>query len=376
MNQREHFELLKKFFSGQCSTDELKKLQEQEAAFQLLDLPWRQEMGDEQEIKEQILTSLHEQMHPRRPFRWKYFSIAASMLLVCGLAYLNYPSAKKSNPPLLSHSKKTHEIVVPGSSKAVLTLSDGSSIDLDDSHTGMLCKQGNVKVDKLANGQLVYNNATGTADKSIYNTITTPRGGEYQVVLSDGTRVWLNAASALKFPATFSCKQRRVELVGEAYFEVAKNKSMPFTVSMNKMAIEVLGTHFNVNAYPDEDEVKTTLLEGSVKLRSGQQSSMLKPGEQAVLGSSNSFQIHPVDVEEAVAWKNGYFIFDNENIQGIMRKVSRWYDVDVEYSGKVDEGSFGGTVSRFKSVSGILKSLELTGTVHFKLEGRRITVMP
>jgi len=131
-----------------------------------------------------------------------------------------------------------------------------------------------------------------------------------------------------------------------------------------------------VNAYPDEEEVKTTLLEGSVKLHNGQQSSMLKPGEQAVLGPANSLRIQAVDVDEAVAWKNGYFIFDNENIQGIMRKVSRWYDVDVEYTGKLDEGSFGGTVSRFKSVSGVLKSLELTGTVHFKLQGRRITVMP
>ena len=375
MTSREQFELRKKFLAGQCSPDELKKLQEQEDGFQLLNLPWQSEMGDQQEIKEQILSRLHEEMNPPLKRKWAYLSVAATTILICLLAYLFIPTTRTIKNQLATRAKKPHDIVVPGSSKAVLTLSDGSSIDLDDSHTGVLCKQGNVKVDKLANGQLVYN-AAGTDGAPVYNTITTPRGGEYQVMLSDGTKVWLNAASSLKFPATFTGKERRVELIGEAYFEVASNKNMPFTVSLNKMAIEVLGTHFNVNAYPDEEAVKTTLLEGSVKLRSGQQSSMLKPGEQAVLGSSNNFRIQEVDVEEAVAWKNGYFIFDNENIQGIMRKVARWYDVDVDYSGRIDQGSFGGTVSRFKSVSGVLKSLELTGTVHFKLEGRRITVMP
>jgi transmembrane sensor len=375
MTPQEHFILREKFYSGLCSLDEIARLKEHEADFELLDLPWRPEMGNEQEIKDHILRRLRSKIYKRRNLSMRYLSAAAAVLLALGSGIL-FNSKSRITTQKVVKNNKAEIIILPGSNKAVLTLSDGSHIDLDDSKKGLLCKQGNVKVGKLGNGKLVYQPLGSTDKVVIYNTITTPRGGQYQVVLSDGTKVWLNAASALKFPATFTGKARRVELNGEAYFEVAKNKNMPFKVILNKMAIEVLGTHFNVNAYADENEVKTTLLEGAVKLSSGNAVSLLKPGQQAVFGNKNLFNIGEVDVQEAIAWKNGYFIFDNDNIEGIMRKVSRWYDVEVDYTGKIDEGAYGGTISRFKSVSGVLKSLELTGTVHFKMQGRRITVMP
>jgi transmembrane sensor len=295
---------------------------------------------------------------------------------VSATALLFYPKYKA---PAVIRAKRqgiSQVIVQPGSNKATLTLSDGSSIDLNESKPGTLCKQGTVTVGKRADGSLVYQPSGSQNAAVLYNTVSTPKGGQYQLVLSDGTKVWLNAASAIKYPATFSGKERIVELNGEAYFEVAKNKNMPFKVSLNNMSVEVLGTHFNVNAYADEGEVTTTLLEGSVKLSNSKGQSMLKPGQQAKMDKQSGFDIHEVNTDEAVAWKNGYFIFDNENIQSIMRKISRWYDVDVEYSGNVDEGNFGGTTSRFNSITGVLKSLELTGTVHFKVQGRRITVMP
>ncbi|MDB5019663.1 MAG: FecR family protein [Pedobacter sp.] len=375
MTPQEHFKLQEKYFSGLCSPEEIEALKELEGDFQLLQQPWQPEMGSKEEIKSQILSSLHAKIGVQSKSQWRFTWQAAAALLVIGAGIFFYPIGKISTTRV-AKTNKTNIIIVPGSNKAVLTLSDGSHIDLDNSKEGLLCKQGNVKVGKLASGKLVYQPAGSTSTAIIYNTITTPRGGQYQVVLSDGTKVWLNAASALTFPATFVGKERTVELSGEAYFEVAKNKRMPFKINLNKMAIEVLGTHFNVNAYPDEPEIKTTLLEGSVKLRSENVVALLKPGQQGVFANSPNFNINPVDVQEAIAWKNGYFIFDNENIQGIMRKISRWYDVEVDYKGKIDEGDFGGTVSRFNSVSGVLKSLELTGTVHFKLQGRRITVMP
>jgi transmembrane sensor len=375
MTPQEYLDLQEKNFSGLCSPDEIKALQEHERDFQLLDLPWRSEMGNEQAIRQDLLNRLHSRMPGSRNLRWRHLSQAAAVLLVLGTALFYNPKSKTSSRQMVK-IRKDEAVILPGSNKAVLTLSDGSHIDLDDSKAGLLCKQGNVKVGKTGSGKLVYQTAGLNSKAIVYNTITTPRGGQYQVVLSDGTKVWINAASALKFPATFSGKERLVDLSGEAYFEVSKNKSMPFKVRVNNMAVEVLGTHFNVNAYPDENEVKTTLLEGSVKLSSGNVVSMLKPGQQGVFADKNSFNVSEVNVEEAVAWKNGYFIFDDENIQHIMRKISRWYDVEVDYNGKIDEGDFGGTVSRFKSVSGVLKSLELTGTVHFKVQGRRITVMP
>jgi transmembrane sensor len=381
MTRSEYIELYEKYMTGECTPQEEKLLEGYSDDFQLSERPWNDNMGDQQEIKDRIINKLNKSRSSiwEKLLKNRYRNIAAVLLIMisAGLLFNKKPGTPAN---ILAKQLKTDNgPVIPGSNKATLTLSDGSNIDLNDTEKGVLSNQGSVSVDKLSDGKLVYNiKGEGSHSQSapiLYNTITTPRGGQYQVVLADGTKVWLNSESSLKFPATFSGKERHVELTGEAYFEVAKNKNMPFKIAVNKMSIEVLGTHFNVNAYADDDEIKTTLLEGSVKLASGSNTALLKPGEQGVL-QQQSFKINAVNTEETVAWKNGYFMFDNENIQSIMKKVARWYNVDVVYTGNIDERGFGGTVSRFESVTGVLKSLELTGTVHFKLEGRRITVMP
>lgn len=379
MTPQELFRLQEKYLAGLCSEEEIALLKQHEHDFQLLEHPWQPEQGNQEQIKSRILHSLHEEME-ERPFRAKksqYYYAAAAVLLI-GLFAVFFSLQPKPQVDLLAKQSKIGPaaIVKPGSKKATLTLSDGTVINLDDVQNGVISEQGNVTVGKTADGKLIYQVKPGAGQALVYNTISTPRGGEYQVVLPDGTHVWLNAASTLRFPSVFSGAERMVELTGEAYFEVAKNKKKPFRVSANNMGIEVLGTHFNVNAYDDETQIKTTLLEGAVRLSAGNNHQMLKPGQQARLGKTSEFSIAEVNVEEAIAWKKGYFIFDNENIESIMRKVSRWYDVDISYQGKVDQGRYGGTVSRFDRVEGVLKSLELTGSVHFRMEGRRIIVMP
>ncbi|HWW40381.1 FecR family protein, partial [Pedobacter sp.] len=200
---------------------------------------------------------------------------------------------------------------------------------------------------------------------------------QYQLKLPDGTLVWLNSASSLRFPTQFAGKERSVELDGEAYFEVAKNKEMPFKVHVRAMEVRVLGTHFNVMAYDDEESISTTLLEGSVKVSNALQTAVIRPGQQASLKkSSGILGVEEVNTVEAIAWKNGKFLFADEDIETIMRRISRWYNVEVEYRGNLSDKNFAGSISRYENVSEVLKMLELTGTIHFKVEGRRIIVMP
>lgn len=278
--------------------------------------------------------------------------------------------------------------IAPGGNKAILILADGSEISLTDAENGALARQAGITIRKTAEGQVIYDAGAASGSENEvsngqpkYNTIATPRGGQYQVNLPDGTKVWLNAASALTFPQSFrKLKERHVVLNGEAYFEVAKNKHQPFKVMTTvrpdqegrEQVIEVLGTHFNVNAYQDEESIVTTLLEGSIRLNN---KLTLKPNQQSIFAYDH-FHVIPADTEEAVAWKNGYFMFANEDLRSIMRKISRWYNVEIVYQGKTTDNTFIGTVSRFKEVSEVLNILELTKTVHFKIEGRKITVMP
>ncbi|HEY9197254.1 MAG TPA: FecR domain-containing protein, partial [Mucilaginibacter sp.] len=231
-------------------------------------------------------------------------------------------------------------------------------------------------VNKTADGRIVYNAEDGAgADKAGMNTMTTPRGGQYWVVLPDGSRVLLNAASSLTYPTAFNGNERRVELTGEAYFEVAHNPAKPFRVSSSGQMVEVLGTHFNINAYQDEAAVKTTLLEGRVKVRAADKNKVrfLQPGQQSVV-NAQTFEVNTVETDEAVAWKDGQFVFEGDNIQHIMRMISRWYDVEISYAGTPPDDNFGGNVSRFSNVSEVLKALQLTGKVRFQIEGRKITV--
>ncbi|MEO6731956.1 MAG: FecR family protein [Ferruginibacter sp.] len=275
-----------------------------------------------------------------------------------------------------SINKQLNNDVLPGGNKATLTLADGSTINLDDAQNGALAQQGNTRIIKI-DGKLAYNTANKNSDEIVYNTVSTPRGGQYQIELPDGTQVWLNAASSLRFPTSFAGKERRVEIIsGEAYFEVTKNKKMPFVVGLNNAEIQVLGTHFNVMAYAEEAAIKTTLVEGSIKFVRQQKALLLKPGEQTQLFKDGRVKLAgDVDLEQVVAWKNGLFQFENSDIESAMRQLSRWYDVSVVYQNKNHKPEFVGEMSRSSTLSEVLKALELTSKIHFQIEGKKIIVM-
>lgn len=307
------------------------------------------------------------------------FEYAAAAIIICMLSIATYFLLKSTPRKEISNTEKNiikeKKEIVAGCNKAVLILADGSTIMLDSAQNGTLTTQGNTKIAKL-NGTLAYSNLNQTASVALYNTISTPRGGQYQLMLSDGSRIWLNAASSLKFPATFVGKERKVQLVGEGYFEVAKNASMPFKVDVDGMEVEVLGTHFNINSYEDESSSRTTLLEGSIKINKNHASRILKPGQQAQMNNAGSIKvINDADVEKTIAWKEGNFQFDRDDIHSVMRQVARWYDVDVEYKADISN-HFIGTISRSVNLSQVLNMLHLTGGVNFEVKDRKIIVTP
>jgi len=305
---------------------------------------------------------------------WMRVAAAVVILFISGTAcWVLFKNKDKTTAPVALSSAKPSP-VLPGGNHAILTLADGTRIVLDSIQNGNI-KGGNANINKKG-PLLVYDGSSGfeTNAPVTYNTLATPRGGQYQLVLPDGSKVWLNASSSIHFPTAFTGNQRDVELTGEAYFEVAKNKEKPFHVNVKGMQVEVLGTHFNVNAYGDEGNIKTSLLEGSVKIKSGQASGLLKPGEQAILGGNvNKIEIKKADMSEVMAWKNGLFQFDDAGITTIMQEISRWYDVEIVYQGEIPVRRFEGKISRDAQLSDVLKILELSD-VKFKVEGRTIVV--
>lgn len=264
--------------------------------------------------------------------------------------------------------------IPPGSNKAVLKLGNGTEVMLDSLTEGMLLQQGQAKIIKSGNGQVSYKITGTTPAEIVYNTITTPRGGQYQLTLADGTKVWLNASSSLRYPSNFSGKERRVELTGEGYFEVARKESMPFHVKVNSIDVEVLGTHFNINSYKDESVIRTTLLEGSVKVTSGKQASRLKPGQEASVITNGDIKLQDdVNTEEVIAWKNGMFQFKAADIETVLRQAARWYDIQIEYKGGIS-ARFSGQISRSANAEQLFKILELTNKVRFEIHGKNIVV--
>lgn len=242
---------------------------------------------------------------------------------------------------------------------------------------GTLAQQGNSTITK-SGGRLLYGSGKNQAGETPYNTLTTPKGGQYQLTLADGSGVWLNASSSIRFPVSFTGKQRSVEVTGEAYFEVTKNANKPFKVLLNGMEVAVLGTHFNVNGYTDEPGITTTLLEGSVKITKGSAAIVLAPGQQAKLtGNGKVSLIKDPDVEKAVSWKEGYFHFNNNDLETVMRELARWYDVDIvfENEGKKLEYFFSGDIGKSLNLSAVLRILEKS-QVHFRIEGKKLIVMP
>lgn len=339
--------------------------------------------NDEAGISEQELHEISNQMwlslepNKKQPQLNKYRKLVVYMAAAASLALIIGVGLYFNQPPPLSKSiqaKAFANDIPAGSNKAYLTLANGKKLALTNSANGTLAEEAGIKITKTADGQLVYTIAD-QGEKGIagYNSIETPRGGQYQLNLPDGTKIWINSASSLKYPASFaSLKERRVELSGEAYFEVAKDKTHPFIVKSGRQEIQVLGTHFDVNAYPDEQLIKTTLLEGSVKLN---KQVVLKPGEQSSL-TGEKFTVKAVNVNDAVDWKNGEFVFTNESLTSILKKVSRWYDVEIKYvRTPANMPTFTGSVSRSENISGVLKMLEETSNVRFSIEGKQVSVI-
>lgn len=383
------YHLIEKYLDGTITPAEEEQLMAWYQDHNQADIEWPAESADEEEqVRLRMLMRLNQQINPpvAKPNTtrrlWYYLSAAASVLIILGLAAYFYSPQLHQPGPQPSTAQALKDIG-PGGNKAILTLANGDKVVMEDAKNGIISQQGNAAVNKTDSGSLFYNDVSSNAAANIvYNTLNTPYGGQYQITLQDGTKVWLNAGSSLRFPTSFPGNERNVTLTGEAYFEVAKDKARPFFVTVNAgsaaaMNVRVLGTHFNINAYPDEQHNIVTLLEGSVKVDCGEANALLAPGNAAILNkTSGKLNIKDGDTEAATAWKNGYFLFDNEKVESIMRQISRWYDVEISYQGDVSGKAIGGSLSRSKNVSEVLNMLELTGTVHFKTEGRRITVMP
>lgn len=333
---------------------------------------------------DRLLQGIHDKLaieHPARKasvvkmilVRAGVASVIATFLFIAGyfLSHKNQPGNHANKNPAVPSPQQVAE-VTPGTNGAVLTLSDGSKVLLDSLSNGALKEDKGSKIIKEGN-QIIYKDRKGKGEVA-FNTMSTPRGRQFQLILADGSKVWLNAASSIRFPTVFTGNDRRVEVTGELYFEVAKNPSKPFKVIANGTEIEVLGTHFNVNGY--DEVIKTTLLEGSVKIKAGNKTGFLKPGEQAQTSISGELKTsNTVNVDLVMAWKNGRFVFEDADLETIMSQVSRWYDVDVVYQDKTPKRSFTADISRNTNLSVFLKVLEVSG-VRFKIEGKKLLVQP
>ncbi|GAB3023704.1 DUF4974 domain-containing protein [Niabella terrae] len=374
-------ELLDKYLSGRAS-DEEKALVES----------WYLQASNEgagltaqelEEIHEKGLRSLQAQIRHKKRRGSVWLRAAACVAVLVGLTwiYISYERGTDTTA-LASQEKQPSAEILPGSNKAVLTLGNGEKINLTDASNGALGQQAGITILKQSDGQLVYQydkNLSAQTASAALNTLEVPRGGLYQLQLPDGTKVWLNAASSLQYPCRFSSTERRVRLSGEAYFEVAKKingSRVPFIVVTENQEVEVLGTHFNVQAYPQDEQTNTTLLEGSVKIsvKNTSYSSLLKPGQQAEVNPAAPARIRRVSNDDAIAWKKGYFAFENADLRVIMDNLSRWYDVNVVYRGRIPRQQFGGAFPRSAMLADLLKHLETYGNIHFKIKGRTIIV--
>lgn len=303
--------------------------------------------------------------------RWTAAAAILILIVTAGLKWF----AKKNLSPINDVNKiSSNQIIGPGKEGALLTLANGKTILLDSAGNGVIAVQEGSKIE-LNNGQVTYNASEAT--EVTYNTMTTPKGRQFRLVLPDGTRAWLNAASSLRYPTAFRGNERKVEVTGEVYFEVAKNKGMPFRVGINKdMQVVVLGTHFNLNSYSNEESINTTLLEGSVRITNKDQKVILKPGQQAQINAGKKINvINDVDVKRVMAWKDGVFDFNNAHLHEVMRQLERWYDIEVVYEKGVPDIEFVGRMGRDLSLSDVLKGLKLS-EVHFRVEGRKLIVLP
>jgi transmembrane sensor len=322
-------------------------------------------------VLDRVFSIIHKEP-ARKPRVLLFFQRAAAVLLLLVASWLviHYIHHQSSG---LSHTTLAQiPDIPPGHQGAILTLSNGQKIILDSAGNGLVANEGDIKVIKK-DGGISY---SGKASEIVYNYISTARGRQWQLTLGDGSKVWLNAASSIRYPVTFTGATRQVEISGEAYFEIAKNPAKPFIVKTAGQEIRVLGTRFNVNSYSDEPDARITLLEGSVKITGANQSVIIRPGEQARQAQTGGpTVISGVDLVETMAWKDGVFRFRDATIEPLMRQIARWYDVEINYQGQVKQ-HFIATIPMNATASEVFRALEMTGGVHFKIEGRKITVMP
>jgi transmembrane sensor len=344
--------------------------------------------GEEWDSMQEELMSLvradRKMMAIRGLRRWPVMKVAALVAICAGIGITVLVRNRRRATPMPVATRAHNTDIAPGGNRAVLTLADGSTIVLDSVHSGTLAQQGSVKVIKLNTGALEYKGKEVAVGDVLYNTISTPNGGQYQIVLPDGSKVWLNAASSLRYPTAFDGKERVVELKGEGYFEIAHNAAQPFMVHVDggtdgkSVDVRVLGTAFDVMAYKNEGRVNTTLVSGKVQVAAAEGMAMnLEPGRQAVVDdSTREMRVGEANIDQVVAWKNGLFRFRETGIRELMRQVERWYNVEVVYETNGKDQDFTGIVSRNEPVSVLLHTLELTGTVHFRIDGKKIIVLP
>lgn len=355
-------------------------------------------LQSEQDVLKTILTrNQSDEVLPETKihfFQKYWFRIAAAAVIILTAGIYYYSNTPGTDKNMLAVTKDTAtKIIKPGGQKAVLTLADGSTIILDDSSNGTLATEGNNHIIKK-DGELIYESGStlssfgkGTGKGSQneeptggFNTMSTPKGGQYKLRLPDGSKVWLNAESTIKYPVVFNSKERNVSITGEAYFEVATDKNKKFLVNVNGTVTEVLGTNFNVSGYTDEDAIKITLLQGAVKVarpnaKNNGDAKILKPGQQAGWNiKTEKLTVQEADIDAVMAWKNGLFQFNGDDIVSIMKKISKWYDVEIRYAGKIPQGHYNGIVSRSSDLETVLKILEESG-LHFNIEGKKLIVL-
>lgn len=372
MQYKEAKEIIDRYNAG-VATEEEKALVES----------WYAQLrGDDVLISEQNINLIKDEIYQSLPIHfdkapvrlWPRIAAAASILLFLSISsyflFLKQPGRQTAQNQI--------QDILPGGDKAILR-AHGKTYRIDNAKNGLITQQGTTIINKTANGQLMYSHkAGGETEAMVYDTLTIPRAGQYQLKLADGSLAWLNANTKMRYPERFTGNERVIELIsGEAYIEVVHNEKMPFKINVKGQTISDIGTHFNINAYDDEPIIKTSLIEGCISVSKGSKTVILKPGQESIVQpANNTIVVHNGNPEEAIAWKNGYFRFNNEDIQGIMRQLSRWYNIDVAYQGSVPTDGFNGKISRFKNISQVLRMLESTKLVHFKIEGRRVTVIP
>ncbi|MFD2871715.1 FecR family protein [Mucilaginibacter ximonensis] len=371
-------ELSDKWLRGAITPEELEQLEGWYNQHPQGDLRWQAGDADEEQLRERLLYNITEMQKAEaqvlRPLYKKplVYQMAAALILAFGVVFYYLPATR--NKQIVNEEFQTKvNAPVSNPNQAILTLANGKKLILNKSGNGLIAKQGHTEIKKTQDGKLLYANTDAAADaKPEINMISTPAGGSYQITLPDGSKVWINALTELKFPTAFSGKERVVELNGEAYFEVAKNKAMPFKVKMtNNTSVQVLGTHFNIMAYDNERSINATLLEGSINIRKGNQSKLMVPGQQATV--TDEINLKEVNADESIAWINGLFSFDKTDIHTVLRQIERWYSVTIEYEAKVPDHQITGYISRSSNLPEVVKMLELSG-VKLKIEGKKIKI--